>query len=527
MRKSFFMYGLMILIASTIITVFVFFDDPKLNVPFLTQMFNNNAGLTTPLTIAPVERTSVTKVVRVDNSKLVPDDDIELSFLNTGTISEIFVEEGDQLISGDSLIRLDATDLELSFQKTSSFLEQRKSELNKLNAGERDEELRILKDERNAAQTTLQNEEAQLILTLENAFIIGSESIQNKADQIIRDAGTSHPDLAITVRNHDLEVEIEKMRVDMKRLLSNWKNITETLSTTTLEQHIVQTKEYVSEVQLFLDLVIEALNGPLNESETSDLEALLFGSKNDLAAIVTKIEQSKTRTDAARDAFVIAKSNLNAKEASARSEDVIIAQAKVDEVQNQLAIIKDQIEKSHLHAPDRQTMFVKKIFVEEEETVIGGQPAILIASMDLKVQIDIPEEDIGDIREGAYIEIVLKSFSEEPIRGKIDLIEENEIIKNESTYFRAQAKLEVSDEMQKRVFLRPGMTGDVFITTVDKRDVLAIPKTATYQKDGGTVVQIVRGRHIEEASITTGASDNKLVEIIDGLTEGQRVVQFP
>ncbi|HSM12029.1 MAG TPA: HlyD family secretion protein, partial [Lysobacter sp.] len=73
--------------------------------------------------------------------------------------------------------------------------------------------------------------------------------------------------------------------------------------------------------------------------------------------------------------------------------------------------------------------------------------------------------------------------------------------------------------------LRPGLFGDVALTAASTAPVLTIPRSAVI--DSGTrqvaLVQIAEGR-FEPRSVVLGRRSGDNVEVLDGLTEGERVV---
>lgn len=75
--------------------------------------------------------------------------------------------------------------------------------------------------------------------------------------------------------------------------------------------------------------------------------------------------------------------------------------------------------------------------------------------------------------------------------------------------------------------LRPGFTAEVEIIVADLRDVIAVPVAAVIEQQGEYVSAVRQGDRVERRLVTLGQSNDKLVEILTGLTEGETLVLNP
>ena len=69
-----------------------------------------------------------------------------------------------------------------------------------------------------------------------------------------------------------------------------------------------------------------------------------------------------------------------------------------------------------------------------------------------------------------------------------------------------------------------GMSASGQIVTESKVDVIAVPLRSIRRSGGNQVVDLRRGGTVVEQVVTTGASDNNFVEIVEGLEEGDVIV---
>lgn len=75
--------------------------------------------------------------------------------------------------------------------------------------------------------------------------------------------------------------------------------------------------------------------------------------------------------------------------------------------------------------------------------------------------------------------------------------------------------------------LKPGMTAEVEILVEDKKDVLTIPVQCIVEKGGKFYSWVRTADGIEPRELMLGGTNDTVFEIIDGLKEGERVLQNP
>ncbi|MDR0761857.1 MAG: efflux RND transporter periplasmic adaptor subunit, partial [Campylobacteraceae bacterium] len=90
---------------------------------------------------------------------------------------------------------------------------------------------------------------------------------------------------------------------------------------------------------------------------------------------------------------------------------------------------------------------------------------------------------------------------------------------NQAIYYYARAEIANEDER-----LRIGMTTQSFIEIEKREDVLTIPISAVYEKDGRKYVKTLADKKAYAKEIATGLSDDLLIEVTSGLKEGEEVI---
>jgi len=156
--------------------------------------------------------------------------------------------------------------------------------------------------------------------------------------------------------------------------------------------------------------------------------------------------------------------------------------------------------------------------VEPGENVTP-QSVLFVISDRLVANVSVDEADIGKIRLNQDALIVLDAFPNESMPAKV-------------TKISREAKV-VSDVVVYNVMVEPvevpkrwasGMTANVAFKVINKQNVLILPTSALKERDGEKFVLVLSGNRPEPRRVMTGATDGKMVEITDGLKEGDKVL---
>lgn len=168
--------------------------------------------------------------------------------------------------------------------------------------------------------------------------------------------------------------------------------------------------------------------------------------------------------------------------------------------------------------------------VDEGQTVASGfsTPTLFTIANDLtamQVIANVDEADIGSVLEGQRVEFEVDAFPEDTFNGTVTQVRlQATTTSNVVTY---QVVINAPNPDLK---LKPGLTANITIYTLDKHDVLAVPVRAlSFTPEGekyqeNTVWRQLRDGKLEPVSVVTGVTDGVQTEIIEGLEAGDRVV---
>ena len=162
------------------------------------------------------------------------------------------------------------------------------------------------------------------------------------------------------------------------------------------------------------------------------------------------------------------------------------------------------------------------IVVERNATVGAsvGTDANLFKIIDLsRVWIDanVFEKDLQQVRPGQEVKLTVPAFPGSTFSGRVILI--NSVVDPDTRTVKVRTEVANPDGR-----LKPDMFANVQIVTALNRTAISIPQSAVLNDEGKTVVFIAEGNGYKKRQVQAGIQSNDRVEIVDGLTAGDKVV---
>lgn len=179
---------------------------------------------------------------------------------------------------------------------------------------------------------------------------------------------------------------------------------------------------------------------------------------------------------------------------------------------------QDVYKPTPLIAPLQGTVIVRG--VEPGQTVTMSD-VVFVLSDTLLVQALVDETDIGKVRRGQRAVITLDAYPELKIPARVSHIAyESKINNNVTTY-----EVDILPTFIPSVF-RSGMSASIDIIEKTKENVLAIPVEAVHENRRGTFVLVMASPNVKphRRKVKLGMSDDKNIEVVEGLTADDKVV---
>jgi macrolide-specific efflux system membrane fusion protein len=149
---------------------------------------------------------------------------------------------------------------------------------------------------------------------------------------------------------------------------------------------------------------------------------------------------------------------------------------------------------------------------------VSTQSVLFVIADRLVATVKVDEADIGKIELGQETMITLDAFPDEQLDGKVTKISrEGDLVSDVVEY-------EVMVEPQKVPrHWASGMTANVQFIIAKKDSVLVIPKNAVKEVEDMSMVMVLADRPMPRM-IKTGITDGKLIEVTEGLIEGDNII---
>ena len=177
--------------------------------------------------------------------------------------------------------------------------------------------------------------------------------------------------------------------------------------------------------------------------------------------------------------------------------------------------------------------------VEEGQTVAASfnTPELFVIAQDLtdlRVIADIDEADIGGVKEGQRVAFTVDAFPEDSFEGAVTQVRQQATTESNVVTYEV-----VISAPNKDLKLKPGLTANVTIYTLEKENVLTVPSKAlrfmpneAFLKKGESIedcqaphkLWTKEGNVFKAHQVEVGTTNGVLTEIVSGIAPGTEVL---
>jgi HlyD family secretion protein len=175
--------------------------------------------------------------------------------------------------------------------------------------------------------------------------------------------------------------------------------------------------------------------------------------------------------------------------------------------------------------PPRVGSMRPQIRIEEGATVRERQKLLSLPDLaKMQVVTTIAESQIAGIRRGMKAKIRVHAFPERSFDGEVTVVSPlSDTRRGDSNLYTTKVKIN-----EPIPGLRPGMAAQVQLVIANREDSLAVPLGAILRYEGKPHVAVRKpGGAIELREVSVGLTNEKLVEITQGIASGDDVILNP
>jgi len=251
------------------------------------------------------------------------------------------------------------------------------------------------------------------------------------------------------------------------------------------------------------------------------------------------VAQARAGVSQAEAALAQARASQDSAQAVETGAAITAAQAGISAAEDGVALAEAVLEATVIRAPkDGMVLFAPTAAsaaamgsgitptsgaeIMRGSAVAPGAPIFTIVNEDaLSFTAEVDEVDVRRISVGQTAEVTLSSYSGRTFEATVSAV--SSLAKPTMTGGTVfEVELALSEEIPGA---RIGMRGDTNIEIETRSEVLTIPIDAWFSESGGSFVYTIDGENrLVKTPIVTGASTEFVVEIGDGLSEGDVVV---
>lgn len=326
-----------------------------------------------------------------------------------------------------------------------------------------------------------------------------------------------------------LQAELMQARANLAQAEANVAQVRSGSRSETIAQaqaSVAQAEAQVREAQARLDLASDRVR---RNQSLADEGAI---SRDRLDEVTSEAQRARASVEQAQAAVREARQRLAERQTGSRPEEIAQAEAQVLEARGRVQAVETRIDDTVVRAPFAgvitQKYATEGAFVTPTTSASTNSSAtstsIVALASGLEILAEVPEVDIGQIKDGQAVEITADAFPDQVFEGKVRLIAPAAVEEQNVTSFQVRVALTSGQEE-----LRSGMNVDLTFLGTKLNQALVVPTVAIVTKEGQTGVLVVNDENQPEFQpVTIGPSIGNQTQVMEGVNSGERVfVELP
>ncbi|MHB1004743.1 MAG: efflux RND transporter periplasmic adaptor subunit [Chloroflexota bacterium] len=430
-----------------------------------------------------------------------------------GRIKKLSVDVGGEVKAGDLIAEIDASAYKIQQAQTEAALAAAQAKLASLESGARPEQVALAAANLKSAQERLagmmEGGRAETIAQAEANL----QAAQARLDQVKK--GPTPEQLAV------LEGQL-KVAKNQEYLAQQ--NVEELSARTNGgKSHSVQTPLFsqgIGDAQTGIAYeqvkTIEAQIAQLKASPTAEQVAQLQAAVNAVQEqlVIAKSPYSAHDLAQSESAVAVAEQQLALTRQPFTINDLNATRAAVDQAKAAVDLAKLQVQKATITAPlDGR---VSQRLLAEGAMAGPTTPLLVLVARDVEVIVNVEEAKLGRVKAGQVATLSVAAYPGETFPAEVTAIAPSVDPRSRTVAVRIRP--------QPNAKLIDGMFAQVSIVAGEQVQALRVPAGAVVEREGAKTVWVVQDGVARARAVRTGLSDGALVEVVEGLAEGDQVV---
>jgi HlyD family secretion protein len=471
-----------------------------------------------------------------------------------GDALKVAIADGQEVKAGDLLVQLDASEAYKTVRDAENNLASAKLSLEKLKQPA--DELSILQAENSLAQSQEAKQSAEDNLSKDydngftavaNAFLdlptvmaginsilytYNSFSTQQTNVDYYADSVMGYKEQAKSYRE-DAEESYQSARLLYDVGFSNYKITNRFSNKVTIEALLNESyavAKNVSEaiksannlIQFYRDKLIDQNITPPTLSETHLSSLNTYTGK--INTHISSLLSSKTNLESDKQAIINADRTIAEKmisladlKAGTDSLDLQSQELSVEQKENALLDARAKLADYSIRAPFAGV--VTGLAIAKGEAVSSGTTIVSLLTKQKIAEVTLNEVDVAQVKVGQKVTLEFDAVSGLSVTGEIVKVDALGTVSQGVVSYVVTIAFDVQDERVKS-----GMSTSVNIIINAKQDVLMVPIGAVKKSGEASYVESLFNNQIQKITVTTGLSNDTMIEITEGLNEDEEVI---
>ncbi|MBX3110713.1 MAG: efflux RND transporter periplasmic adaptor subunit [Fimbriimonadaceae bacterium] len=511
------------------------------------MLAGTNKGQEVEYRYAPVEKGELIRSTS-STGTLVALTQVDIKSKAGGEVVRLYVEEGNFVHKGDKIAEIDPRDTRAAYDQASADMTSAQTRVATAETNAAIEKRGMVTGvqdaERRLAQAKIALERARTDNRVQPTL---TDAEQRAADANLRtqqEALRQLTEVDAPQRREDARVALNKAKVDLdnaKANLTRQKALVDqgysALNTVEAAESEVASAQaaYGSALQrqrtLEAALTSETAAAQARVRQAVQTQRQAQANGKDVALAEQTVRDAEQALAGAR----VALKQAQDRELTVKARGIDIQNAKASMVRSRVSLenAKVQLDSTTVVAPRDGVVTLKYL---EEGTIIPpgtstfSQGTSLVQLSDvtrLFIECAVDEADIASIHEDQDVNVVVEAYPGRKFPAKVRKIFPAATTANSITSIKVRVELTGLDQVdQTKTPLRPGMNATCEFIQLAKENVMLVPQQALKQDDQGSYVLVRSSNPLkpERRSVKVGDRGNDMVEITDGIKDGDEVV---